>query len=363
MKKIHIIVGARPNIIKASPVYNSLKSLDKYDITVVNTGQHYDKIMMDTFIDELDFKAPDINLKVGSGSHGLQTAKIITKYEEVLINDKPDAVIVFGDVNSTLACTIAAKKLMIDIIHIESGLRSFDKYMPEEINRVMVDSVSDYCFTTCEDASLNLINEGKSKDSIFMMGNTMIDSLVKFESKFNESTILDKHGLIVQDYILFTMHRPSNVDNRNKLLKIINQIMSISQKHRCFFPIHPRTLNQIKKLDVLEKINDAPNIILSGPLSYFDFMKAQKNAKLIVTDSGGIQEESTFFGVQCLTVRENTERPITINEGTNTLIGNAIDNISKEINSIIKKPKKGKKIKYWDGESGQKIAEKIQSII
>ena len=295
MKKIHIIVGARPNIIKASPVYNSLKSLNKYDITVVNTGQHYDKIMMDTFIDELDFKAPDINLKVGSGSHGSQTAKIITKYEEVLINDKPNVVIVFGDVNSTLACTIAAKKLMIDIIHIESGLRSFDKDMPEEINRIMVDAVSDYCFTTCEDASLNLINEGKSKDSIFMMGNTMIDSLVQFESKFNDSNILDKNGLSVNDYILFTMHRPSNVDNLDKLSNIMNQIMSISKKHKCFFPMHPRTFNQIKNHNILKKIKNVPNIVLSGPLGYFDFMKVQKNAKLIVTDSGEFRKNQLIL--------------------------------------------------------------------
>ena len=363
MKKIHIIVGARPNIIKASPVYNSLKSLNKYDITVVNTGQHYDKIMMDTFIDELDFKAPDVNLKVGSGSHGSQTAKIITKYEEVLINDKPDVVIVFGDVNSTLACTIAAKKLMIDIIHIESGLRSFDKDMPEEINRVMVDAVSDYCFTTCEDASLNLINEGKSKDSIFMMGNTMIDSLVKFESKFNESNILDKNGLNVNDYILFTMHRPSNVDNLDKLSNIMNQIMSISKEHKCFFPMHPRTFNQIKNHDVLKKTKNIPNIVLSGPLGYFDFMKVQKNAKLIVTDSGGIQEESTYFGVQCLTVRENTERPITINEGTNKLIGNEISNIEEEVNIAMNNPKSNSPIKYWDGEAGKRIARKIVEII
>lgn len=363
MKKLHLIVGARPNIVKASPVYNSLAKLKKFDIKVINTGQHYDKLMMETFINELEFKKPDINLKVGSGTHGEQTAKIIKGYEKVLFNSKPDAIIVFGDVNSTLACTIAAKKMMIDVIHIESGLRSFDKDMPEEINRVMVDSVSDYCFTTCEDASLNLINEGKSKESIFMMGNTMIDSLLKFESKFNESKILDKYGLGVQEYILFTMHRPSNVDNQDKLLKIINQIMLISKKHRCFFPMHPRTLNQIKKLNVLEKIKDIPNIVLSGPLGYFDFMKVQKNAKLIVTDSGGIQEESTYFGVKCLTVRNNTERPITINEGTNKLIGNEILNIEDEVNIYINNPKSNSPIKYWDGEAGKRIASKIEEII
>ena len=363
MKKIHLIVGARPNIIKASPVYNALESLNKYDITVVNTGQHYDKLMMDTFINELEFKAPDINLRVGSGSHGTQTAKIITEYEKVLLKDKPDAVIVFGDVNSTLACTIAAKKMMIDVIHIESGLRSYDKDMPEEINRMMVDSVADYCFTTCEDASLNLIKEGRSKESIFMMGNTMIDSLVKFESKFNESNLLDKYGLSVQEYILFTMHRPSNVDNEEKLLKIIEQIIIISKEHRCFFPIHPRTMNRIKDLNLLKKIEDLPNIVLSGPLGYFDFMNIQKNARLVVTDSGGIQEESTYFGVQCLTVRENTERPITITEGTNTLIGNTIDNISSEIANIIENPKKKSAIKYWDGHSGYRISKIIENII
>lgn len=363
MKKIHIVVGARPNIIKASPVYNALESLDKYNITVINTGQHYDKIMMDTFIQELEFKSPDINLKVGSGTHGLQTAKIIHKYEEILLQSKPDAIIVFGDVNSTLACTIAAKKMMIDVIHIESGLRSYDKDMPEEINRMMVDSVADYCFTTCEDASLNLIKEGRSEESIFMMGNTMIDSLVKFEPRFNESSALDQYKLNVQDYILFTMHRPSNVDNQEKLLKIIDQIIAISNEYKCFFPIHPRTLNSMKDLNILEKIEQLPNIILSDPLGYFDFMNVQKNAKLIVTDSGGIQEESTFFGVQCLTVRENTERPITITEGTNTLIGNTIDNISSEVSNIIENPKQKGAIKYWDGHSGDRISKIIENII
>jgi UDP-N-acetylglucosamine 2-epimerase (non-hydrolysing) len=363
MKKIHLIVGARPNIIKASPVYHALHSLNKFDITIINTGQHYDKLMMDIFIKELEFKTPDINLKIGSGSHGSQTAKIIHQYEEVLLKSKPDAIIVFGDVNSTLACTIAAKKMMIDVIHIESGLRSYDKDMPEEINRIMVDSVADYCFTTCEDASLNLIKEGKSEESIFMMGNTMIDSLVKFEPRFNQSTVLDQYNLNAQDYILFTMHRPSNVDNQEKLSKIINQIKTISKDYKCFFPIHPRTLHQMKDLNLLEQIEQLPNIILSGPLGYFDFMSVQKNAKLIVTDSGGIQEESTYFGIQCLTVRENTERPVTITEGTNTLIGNSINNISKEIKNVLQNPKQSSTIKYWDGHSGERIAKIIQDII
>tara|TARA_Y100000590_G_scaffold464031_1_gene632385 strand:- start:2087 stop:3178 length:1092 start_codon:yes stop_codon:yes gene_type:complete len=363
MKKIHLIVGARPNIIKASPVYNALNDLNKFDIKVINTGQHYDKIMMDIFIKELEFKIPDINLKVGSGSHGLQTAKIIKKYEEVLLQSKPDAIIVFGDVNSTLSCTIAGKKMMIDIIHIESGLRSYDNKMPEEINRIMVDSVSDYCFTTCEDASLNLIKEGKSKESIFMMGNTMIDSLIKFESRFNESDVLSQYNLKSKEYILFTMHRPSNVDEKVKLSKIIDQIKIVSKDYKCFFPVHPRTLNQMKNLNLLEKIQQFSNIIFSNPLGYFDFMNVQKNAKLVVTDSGGIQEESTYFKIPCLTIRENTERPITITEGTNTLIGNSIDNISKEIKNIIKNPKKGDAIKYWDGQSGKRIAKVIEKII
>lgn len=363
MKKIHLIVGARPNIIKASPVYNSLHSLKKFEITVINTGQHYDKLMMDTFIKELEFKTPDINLKVGSGNHGEQTAKIIHKYEEILLKSRPDAIIVFGDVNSTLACTIAAKKLMINVIHIESGLRSYDKNMPEEINRMMVDSVADYCFTTCEDASSNLIKEGKLPGSIFMAGNTMIDSLVKFEKKFNESSILNQYDLNHREYILITMHRPSNVDNEEKLLKIIDQIIIISKEHQCFFPIHPRTMNRIKDLNLLKKIEGLPNIIISGPLGYFDFMNIQKNAKLVVTDSGGIQEESTYFGVQCLTVRENTERPITITEGTNTLIGNSIDNISVEIANTLENPKKKSAIKYWDGHSGGRISKIIEKII
>ncbi len=363
MKKIHLIVGARPNIIKASPVYNSLKNLKKYIIKVINTGQHYDNIMMNIFIKELNFKLPDYNLQVGSGTHGVQTAKIIEKYEKILLKSKPDYVIVFGDVNSTLGCTIAAKKLMIKVIHIESGLRSFDKDMPEEINRIMVDSVADYCFTTCQDGSDNLINEGKPKKSIFMKGNTMIDSLIKFKKQFDDSSIVKDFQLYEKEYILFTLHRPSNVDNKRKLKLLTKEIEKIAKKYKCIFPVHPRTLKKIKEIKLDKNLKSNSNIMITNPLGYFDFMCLQKNAKVIVTDSGGVQEESTYFGVQCLTVRENTERPITITQGTNTLIGNSIKNISEEIEKIIHQPKKHRKIKYWDGNSGNRIAETIKSLL
>ena len=287
--KIHLVVGARPNFIKANPVYNSLNQLNKFDLTLVNTGQHYDQNMSDVFIQELNMKKPDINLEVGSGLHGQQTGKILELYEKVLIREKPDMIIVFGDVNSTIACSLAAAKLAIPISHVESGLRSFDWNMPEEINRVLTDKLSKLLFTTSPEAKDNLINEGISEKNIHFVGNTMIDSLIEFQHKFNKSNI--RKDLDIQDeYALITLHRPSNVDNKNNLIELINSIKTTSKIIPCIFPIHPRTKNKLKSAKLYNTLNKNKRIKLIDPIGYIDFMCLQMNARVVLTDSGGIQE-------------------------------------------------------------------------
>ena len=359
--KIHIIVGARPNFIKAHPVYQSLNQLNKFKLKLVNTGQHYDQNMSGVFIQELGMRKPDIDLEVGSGLHGEQTGKILSLYEQVLIKEKPNLVIVFGDVNSTIACSLAAVKLDIPIAHVEAGLRSFDWKMPEEINRVLTDRLSTFLFTTSPEAKDNLINEGISTKKIHFVGNTMIDSLIEFKDKFDKSNIrklLDIHG----DYALITLHRPSNVDDNNNLKRLINSIQNISKTIPCIFPIHPRTKNKLQSTKLYNNLMNNKNIKLIDPLGYIDFMCLQMNARTVLTDSGGIQEESTFFGVPCITVRENTERPITISKGSNKLIGTKYEKIPKEVENIIN----NKNNKYsiptlWDGKSANRISKILES--
>jgi len=355
--KIHLVVGARPNFIKANPVYNSLNQLNKFDLTLVNTGQHYDQNMSDVFIQELNMKKPDINLEVGSGLHGQQTGKILELYEKVLIREKPDMIIVFGDVNSTIACALAAAKLAIPISHVESGLRSFDWNMPEEINRVLTDKLSKLLFTTSPEAKDNLINEGISEKNIHFVGNTMIDSLIEFQHKFNKSNI--RKDLDIQDeYALITLHRPSNVDNKNNLIELINSIKTTSKIIPCIFPIHPRTKNKLKSAKLYNTLNKNKRIKLIDPIGYIDFMCLQMNARVVLTDSGGIQEETTFFGIPCITVRNNTERPITISNGTNKLIGTEYYKIPDIVEASInvKHQEKFSIPSLWDGKSADRIS-------
>ena len=357
--KIHIIVGARPNFIKAHPVYHSLNQLNKFELTLVNTGQHYDQNMSGVFIQELGMRQPDINLEVGSGLHGEQTAKILSLYEQILVKEKPSLVIVFGDVNSTIACSLAAAKLDIPIAHIEAGLRSFDWKMPEEINRVLTDRLSTFLFTTSPEAKDNLVNEGISTKNIHFVGNTMIDSLVEFKNKFDKSNIrklLDIQG----DYVLITLHRPSNVDDDNNLKKLIHSIQNTSKIIPCIFPIHPRTKKRLQLASLYNELINNKHIKLIDPLGYIDFMCLQMNARTVLTDSGGIQEETTFFGVSCITVRENTERPITLSNGTNKLIGDEYDKIPDEIKASIKNKRDKHSIPpLWDGNSAERISKII----
>tara|TARA_B100000315_G_C14526223_1_gene563960 strand:+ start:421 stop:1503 length:1083 start_codon:yes stop_codon:yes gene_type:complete len=351
--KIDLIVGARPNFIKAFPVYVALQEAGVFDLRLINTGQHYDKNMSSIFFRQFQMNEHKINLKIGSGSHAEQTGKIMIEIEKVFMDNRPDMVMVFGDVNSTIASALSAVKLRIPVAHVEAGLRSFDRSMPEEVNRLLTDQISDFLFITSPEAKQNLINEGKRNDQIYFVGNTMIDSLVKFEVHFDGSDILKKYNCENKNYILLTLHRPSNVDNIDQLTKVIHGLNKLSESHVIFWPIHPRT----KKKIIENKTKVSPSIIVLEPLGYFDFMGLQKEAKYIITDSGGIQEESTYFGVPCFTVRDNTERPITIEDGSNTLVGTDFSKIPDLIqNHLLSMNYQPKRPKYWDGKAGKRLA-------
>jgi len=361
--KIHLIVGARPNYIKANPVYKALERSNLFNLKLINTGQHYDHNMSTLFFDELGMKSPDINLEVGSGRHGEQTAKIMERFEEILLKDKPDLVIVFGDVNSTIACALAAVKLHIHVVHVEAGLRSFDRSMPEEINRILTDQIAGTLFITSPEAETNLNNEGISSDKIHFVGNTMIDSLVAFQDHFNRSNIIDVIGL-KQSYALMTFHRPSNVDHNDHLQQLVRSLEEVSKNLDCVFPIHPRTRNKLKDFGLLNRLESNPSFHLLDPIGYIDFMRLQKDATIILTDSGGVQEESTFFGVPCLTVRENTERPVTIEFGTNTLIGTHYTNIPEAIKKALRHSgEKSLCPDRWDGNASDRITTIIGSLL
>ncbi len=357
-KKVHLIVGARPNFMKMAPLYKEFANYpEEFEVKLIHTGQHYDERMSKFFFDDLQMPKPDEYLEVGSGTHGKQTAKIMERYEKVLLKDNPDLVIVAGDVNSTSACAIDAVKLHIPVAHLEAGLRSFSRSMPEEINRILTDAISDYLLTPSPDGDENLLAEGVPKEKIFFVGNIMIDSLMQYQDRAIDSDILNRIG-IRNDFALITLHRPSNVDNKKGLLTILNAFEEISKSISLIFPIHPRTTKQIQTFDLEDKVKKMKNLHLIPPVGYYDFLKLQMDAKFILTDSGGIQEESTYFGVPCLTLRPNTERPITITEGTNNLVKLNTINIINEAQKILSgNIKKGRIPKYWDGHTAERILE------
>lgn len=361
---VHLIVGARPNFMKIAPLYRELnKQPSHFKPLIIHTGQHYDTKMSTFFFDDLEMPQPTAYLKVGSGPHGQQTARIIELYEEfVTSGEYPDLVVVAGDVNSTFACALVAKKLRIPIAHLEAGLRSFDDRMPEEINRVLTDRISDILLTPSLDGNKNLLNEGVDPKKIHFVGNIMIDSLIEHQKKANASSI--KKTLDIQDeekYILVTLHRPSNVDEMNGLIIILEAFNEIGKVIKIVFPLHPRTHKNIVNLGLYTKLTSIPNIILTDPLGYIDFLKLQKEATLILTDSGGIQEEATFFGVPCLTLRENTERPITITEGTNQLVPiNAVSIFKYSMDILTGNIKKGAIPKFWDGKTAPRVVNVIE---
>ena len=353
MHVLHV-VGARPNFMKAAPVLRALGNLSGVRQTLVHTGQHYDANMSDVFFSQLEMPAPDVNLEVGSGSHARQTAEIMTHFEPVVLDRRPDFVLVYGDVNSTVAAALVSAKLSIRIGHVEAGLRSFDWTMPEEINRVVTDRLTDLLFTPSEDADANLKREGVPPEKIHRVGNVMIDSLVRLlPAAANIST----NGF-PESYALVTLHRPSNVDDSESLRSILRSLAEISQSLDVIFPVHPRTRQRIKEIgEVAEKLH------LSEPLPYIDFLALQSRAVVVITDSGGIQEETTYLGVPCLTLRSNTERPLTVSAGTNVMVGEDRQKLSDELAKILSgKAKKGTIPPLWDGHAGERIAAALGSL-
>jgi len=359
MIKIHLIVGARPNFMKMAPLYRELSlNQDKYKPLIIHTGQHYDEKMSQLFFNDLAMPKPSAYLNVGSGSPGKQTARIIERYEDlILAGDKPDLAIVAGDVNSTIACALVAKKLQIPVAHLEAGLRSYDERMPEEINRVLTDKISDILLTPSLDANENLVKEGISPEKIHFVGNIMIDSLIRHQKKAELSDIFDKLTMSQDEsYALVTLHRPSNVDEYDGLKMLLTSLIEIGKHIKIIFPMHPRTKKNIQNFGLSNYVNSSKNIIFTEPLGYFDFLKLEMNAKLILTDSGGVQEESTYFRVPCLTLRENTERPITISEGTNQLVDlNVTSIVNKSLEITEGKVKQGKIPKHWDGKTAERV--------
>ena len=362
--KIDLIVGARPNFMKIAPIHRAmLRSENDFEIRLIHTGQHYDQNMSKIFFEELELPKPDYYLNVGSGTHGAQTAAIMIKYEELLLKEETDILLVVGDVNSTLACALVAVKLGIPIAHIEAGLRSYDMEMPEEINRILTDRISDLLFTSCADANVNLSKEGISEDKIYFVGNVMIDSLHYYMPKAMNSDILNTLDLKEFSYAVLTMHRPSNVNKSDTFINLIKSILEVSKKIPVIFPIHPRTKNMIEQIQESLGSNGNTNLITIDPIGYFDFLKLQKSSKFILTDSGGIQEESTVLGIPCLTLRENTERPVTVSEGTSILVGSDPNTIIGESNLILEgKGKKGSIPDKWEGNSSEEIVSILSDI-
>jgi UDP-N-acetylglucosamine 2-epimerase (non-hydrolysing) len=353
MKLLHV-VGARPNFMKAAPVINALGQYTYVSQLLVHTGQHYDANMSDIFFKELGLPTPDVNLEVGSGSHAMQTAEIMTRFEPILLAEKPDWIIVYGDVNSTIAAALVAVKHHIPTAHVEAGLRSFDRAMPEEINRLLTDQIADLLFTPSPDGNENLLREGIAPEKIHLVGNVMIDTLIRLlpaaAARWPELCVKFDLGR----FALVTLHRPSNVDAADALTGIMDALVQISRDIPVIFPVHPRTRQRIEQMD--QRL-DSSRLQLVDPLGYLDFLTLQREATLVITDSGGIQEETTFLGTPCLTVRENTERPITVTMGSNILVGQDTARLQQEVKRILAgggKPSQTPPL--WDGQAGRRIA-------
>jgi UDP-N-acetylglucosamine 2-epimerase (non-hydrolysing) len=353
-KLIYLVAGARPNFMKIAPLIQEFKK-ENIKFKLIHTGQHYDYNMSKIFFDDLGIPEPDIYLGIGSGTHAVQTAKIMIEFEKIMIKEEPLLVVVVGDVNSTIACALVAKKLHNKVAHIEAGLRSFDMKMPEEVNRLLTDQISDFLFTTEKSAALNLKSEGINADKVFFVGNIMIDTLIMNLEKAKKLNLLEKYNLKKNDYALITLHRPSNVDTKENLEKLLKILKFLNEKVKIFFPIHPRTKKNLEKFDLEKEVKDL-NIILSNPVGYLEFLNLILNSKLILTDSGGIQEEASYLKIPILTARESTERPITVDEGTNVIIGNDLVKAKKYIEEIFSNQyKQGKSIEKWDGQTAKRI--------
>ena len=362
MLRVLNVVGARPNFMKVAPIHRLMQQNPAdFEPMLVHTGQHYDEKMSKLFFEDLQMPQPDVYLGVGSGSHAVQTAKVMIEFEKVCLEHKPDLVLVVGDVNSTAACSIVASKLWIPVAHVEAGLRSFDRKMPEEINRIITDSLSEYLFIHEKSGETNLLKEGIDKSKIYFVGNVMIDSLTYLLEKSDESDILNRLQVRAGDFVLVTLHRPSNVDDEQNFRKILDAFEVVQRDIPIIFPIHPRSMKNIKTFGLEERVSKLKNLKLLEPLGYLDFIHLEKTCKFVITDSGGIQEETTYLGIPCLTVRENTERPVTAEIGTNEVVGTDTEKIIQSSQKILaNRWKKGQIPKYWDGQAAERIVEVLK---
>ena len=363
MKRIACIVGARPNFMKIAPILRAMETSPDLKPTLIHTGQHYDKNLSDVFFEELGIARPDISMGIGSGSHGKQTAEILAGVEKILLEaadrgEPFDRMIVVGDVNSTVAAAIAAVKLHIPVAHVEAGLRSFDRTMPEEINRLLTDSICDMLLVSEPEGVVNLKKEGQCESKIHLVGNVMIDTLMHQVKIAKQSDVLSQHQLEAGSYGVVTLHRPANVDSKQVLGSLLEVLIDVSDSMKLVFPIHPRTRARLQEHGLEKQLESNPNIICLGPMGYNDFLCLSSQAKVIVTDSGGLQEESTALDVPCLTMRPNTERPITVTDGTSTLVGNDAQKLHLHLKEVIDGTyKQGKCPELWDGNAAKRIVE------
>ena len=349
---------------KVAPLDKAFSMYPSISHRIVHTGQHYDANMSKVFFEDLELPHPHVYLGVGSGSHGVQTARVMVEFEKIMLDEKPDLVIVVGDVNSTLACSLVCAKLLIPVAHVEAGLRSFDRSMPEEINRLVTDSLANFLFVSEPSGVTNLKKEGVPESKIFFVGNVMIDSLVRFQQKARSSRIGEELGISGKRYALVTLHRPSNVDVPENLTNLVGALGKMSKTETVVFPVHPRTRKMIDEFGLGEKMRSHRNIILCDPVGYIDFLSLLGGATLVVTDSGGIQEETTYLGVPCLTMRENTERPVTVTQGTNRLMGFQYESVVHEAENIFQNgPEKRTIPDLWDGHAAERIVKIIDANI
>jgi UDP-N-acetylglucosamine 2-epimerase (non-hydrolysing) len=354
--KIVNVVGARPNLMKIAPLMDAFATAPEIEPLLVHTGQHYDANMSDLFFRQLGIPEPDLNLGVGSASHAVQTAEIMRAFEPVVEQRRPDAVLVVGDVNSTIACGLVAVKLGIKLVHVEAGLRSFDREMPEEINRVLTDAISDLLFCTEQSGVDNLRREGIADAKIHLVGNVMIDTLLRHRQRAEQSRVLDALGVAAGGYAVLTLHRPSNVDDPAVLTKLLDVLEVVIAEQPLIFPVHPRTRQKLEQFGLASRIAAQPALKLVDPIGYLDFLKLMAHARVVLTDSGGIQEETTILGVPCLTLRENTERPVTAEIGTNRIVGQQPDRILAAYREVMANGgAAGRTPPLWDGRAAERI--------
>jgi len=355
--KIISVAGARPNFMKIAPLMEAFAATPEIEPMLVHTGQHYDERMSDLFFRQLGIPQPDVNLGVGSGSHAAQTAEVMKAFEPVVLTEKPDAVLVVGDVNSTIACGLVAVKLGVKLVHVEAGLRSFDRRMPEEINRILTDAISDLLFCTEQSGVDNLRREGVPEDRIFLVGNVMIDTLLKNQAQAEASKVLDELGLQPGRYAVLTLHRPSNVDDPAVLGRLVDALEVIQAELPIVFPMHPRTRNNLARSKLGQRVAKMSGLRTIDPVGYLDFLKLMSSAKLVLTDSGGIQEETTILKVPCLTLRENTERPVTAEVGSNRIVGTDPERVLSAYRDVMagRGREPGTPL-LWDGHAADRIA-------